>query len=121
MEDNINNYTAYTTWSQRKTFIDEWYMVRNICGGTEDLEIMRSYLMTLVPIVANQFEHESHPKPLTTNIFGAAYMYLFDAIKTYYVLKINNKIGIKFSTYYEWFMRQGFQDYPENKYKNKDK
>ncbi len=108
----------YTYWPDRKSFYQEWQMVQNVVDAKEDIETLQIYLAPLVTFVVKNFT-ELHPgKPLPDKLFNAAFMYLPIAIKRYIIRKEDGHTGFKFSSYYEWFIRQGFLDYHNNRLEN---
>jgi len=115
MEDDIKQLGEYTNWPQRKTFKEEKEMVRIAVENHED-NAMRKYLTTLIKYWIEDFKINQPQIKLTEEEFlEASLMYLELGLKQYYKRVKEGNIGFKFSTYFEWFIRQGFLDYFKQK------
>ena|SRR3989344_4556033 len=110
MED-IKVFGEYTNWSQRKSFKEERDMVRMAIENDEENTI-KEYLKPLVVHWAEDYKVDQPQIKLTDDEFlEAGFMYLEYGLRKYYERIEERKVGFKFSTYFEWFIRQGFIDY----------
>ncbi|MDP2692945.1 MAG: hypothetical protein Q8O88_04870 [bacterium] len=88
-----------------KPMVDE--VVEN--GGENTI---RKYLKLLVRHWAEDYKINQPQIKLTgTEFLEAGFMHLELGLKKYYEKLEKGKVGFKFSTYFEWFIRQGFLDY----------
>ena len=107
---DIKEFGEYTSWSGRKTFKKEKEMVIRAVDAQEDDEI-KKYLAPLVEYWGRGFKKHSKTKVNNEEFFEAGFMYLDLGLKKYYERLEEEKVDFKFSTYFEWFIRQGFLDY----------
>ncbi len=114
MQD-IKAFGEYTNWSQRKSFVKERDMVRQAVENEEENEI-RQYLRPLVRHWAKDYMiHQPQIKLTDGEFLEAGFMHLERGLKKYYEKLEKGKVSFKFSTYFEWFIRQGFHDYYKQK------
>jgi len=115
MED-IKEFGEYTNWPQRKSFKEEKDMVKMAVENDEE-NTVRKYLKPLVRHWAKDCKiKQSHIKLTDDEFLEAGFMHLEFGLKKYYEKLEKGKVGFKFSTYFEWFIRQGFIDYFRQKH-----
>lgn len=107
---DVKEFGEYTHWSRRKTFKEEKEMVINGMEDQEDEEI-RKYLTPLVEYWGRGFKKHSKIKLNDEDFYKAGFMHLNFALRNYYEKLNKGKVGFKFSTYFEWFIRQGIVEY----------
>ena len=108
---DIKEFGEYTNWPQRKSLKEEKDLVRMAVENDEDNTI-RKYLKPLVRHWAEDCKvNQSHIKLTDEEFLEAGFMYLKLGLNKYYERLEEKKVGFKFSTYFEWFIRQGFHDY----------
>jgi len=107
----IKEFGEYTNWPQRKSFKEEKDMVKMAVENDEE-NTVRKYLKPLVRHWAEDYKIKQPQIKLTDDEFlEAGFMHLELGLKKYYEKLEKGKVGFKFSTYFEWFIRQGFLDY----------
>ena len=106
---NIDEFGKYTKWSKRKTFKEERDLV--IMAVEDKDEKIKEYLAPLIQYWWNGFKKHSQTKLTDKEILKIGFINLEPALRTYYEKLKKEKVGFKFSTYFEWFIRQGFIDY----------
>lgn len=105
--DNVKKFGEYTNWSERKSFTEERSMVKNAVENADESDI-RAYLEPLVKYWVNNYRSHIVKNTLTDDeLLEAGFEYLNLSVKNYYEKLENEKVGFKFSTYFEWFIRQG--------------
>jgi len=114
MEVN-KEFGEYTNWPQRKSFKEERDMVRIAVENDEDNTI-RKYLKPLIRHWAKDYKiKQPHIKLTDDEFLEAGFMYLEYGLRKYYERIKEGKVGFKFSTYFEWFIRQGIVEYLKSK------
>ncbi len=108
---NSNEFGEYTSWPGRKTFKTEREMVISAVEE-HDEDAIRDYLKPLVRHWAEAFKRsQAHLKLNDEELLEAGLKHLDFALKKYYEKIEKEKVGFKFSTYFEWFIRQGMVEY----------
>lgn len=114
MNDDMRKLGTYTSWSGRKSYIDELEMVQNAVEDEEGLEALKEYLRPLASIVIDKFTLGKSSKESQSSKFAeAAFTHLSFAVRKYIQRKEDKGTAHKFSTYYEWYMRQGLSEYSD--------
>lgn len=108
---DIKEFGEYTNWPQRKSLKEEKEMVRMAVENNEDNAI-RKYLKPLVRHWAEDYKlNKPHIKLTDDEFLEAGFMHLEFGLRKYYERLEERNVGFKFSTYFEWLIRQGFLDY----------
>ena len=87
-------------------------MVQDALEGEEGVHTLQEYLEPLASIMVERFL-ALHPRLFERELelHSAAYLPLSAAVQAYKEEKSERGIPSKFSTYYEWFMRQAIHSY----------
>ncbi len=109
--ENLNEFGEYTPWPARKTFAEEKLLVRKSIEKQESDTIIE-YLKPLVRYWTDATKRsQSHLRLNDEELVEAGFKHLDFALKKYYEKFEEGKVGFKFSTYFEWFIRQGIVEY----------
>lgn len=106
---NIDEFGKYTNWSRRKTFKEEKDLV--IKAIENEKNQIEEYLVPLIRYWGNAYIKRSQINLTDEEILRIGFINLEPALRTYYEKLEKRNVSFKFSTYFEWFIRQGFIDY----------
>ena len=107
---NTKEFGEYTRWSGRKTFKEEKEMVIWAVENDEP-EKIKKYLTPLIQYWTDGFKKHAPTHTSNEDLLDAGFKHLELALKKYKEKLEDEKIGFKFSTYYEWYVRQGIVEY----------
>ena len=108
---DIQEFGKYTPWLGRKTFKEEKEMVK-IAVEDEDESQIRNYLKPLARHWTKAFKKSQPQLKLNDDeLIEAGFKHLNFGLGQYYKQLETGNVGFKFSTYFEWFIRQGIVEY----------
>lgn len=110
MHGNPEKFGTYTHWPGRKTFKEEKSLVIKAFENNEE-DKLREYLNPLVRYWAEIFKRELQADLADEELQKAGFTHLKLVVRKYYEKIGEGKVGYKFSTYFEWFIRQGILEY----------
>jgi DNA-directed RNA polymerase specialized sigma subunit len=113
----ILEVNEYTFWQGRKSFMDERKMIEEAHASDDGFKRLKKYLIPLVDHWVDD-HMEQHPDSNVSrgDLAQAGFAYLQFAVKRYYPKAEKRKVGYKFSSFYEWFIRHGINEYARMRY-----